>query len=758
MSILRTIADRIKGEDLHQKLNRNAEGSVCEASTAALIRKAGADGAVLLKNEANALPLQPGEKVAVFGRCQRHWFFVGYGSGGNVLAEHRIDLIRGLEEDGAVLDPELRDRYTAWCEKNPLPEYEWAKWPFALPEMPVSREEIAAAAARAGTALIVIGRCAGEDMDMKPEKGSYYLTDAEESLLREVTYRFEKTVAVLNTGNLTDMEWLGRYPGVKAVLVCWLAGQEAGRSAADVLTGRVCPSGRLAASWARCDAYPGMDGFNAEGSVRYAEDVYMGYRFFDRDRSGLLYPFGYGLSYTAFTLTPGVFTRGDGTLRYTVTVKNTGACAGRETVQLYVRPPLDAPLTLTDYKKTGLLAPGEEETLTLTAEDALFASFDEAAHAFVLRAGEYRVLYGTDALTETEAGRFTLETDVTVKQCAPLADGSGFNAPAPYPKPDGPVTAEDVRTGRAAAEALIASLTDEELEYLSRGEGNMDSALGVSGNAGAMCGTTGSLRQKGLRPLITSDGPAGLRLNVHASLFPCGTLLACTFDDALAEDVLRCMGAEAKSIGADIVLGPGMNLQRNPLNGRNFEYYSEDPLLSGRMAAAAVNGIQSAGVAACPKHFCCNNKEHGRKYISSDVSERALRELYLKNFELCLTYSRPLTLMTSYNRINGATACYNYALVTGILRGEWSYDGLIMTDWWMIYERSPFFPELKNDPARIRAGVNVLMPGNRGRRDRAVHNAPDTLRALDKGTLSRAELERNALYVLKLMLALEHRE
>lgn len=752
---LRSLIDRIKGEDLRQKLNNTAQGSVCAAETAALIRCAGAEGAVLLKNENHALPLNPGAPVAVFGRAQIDWFFVGYGSGGNVLAEHRIALLDGLREDGVTPDSVLAERYLSWCARQKKKEYEWGEWPYSLPEMPLLPAEITAAAERAETAIVVIGRGAGEDLDLKDEPGSYRLREEEFSLLKLVCRAFKKTVAVLSVCNQIDLSRFSELPELAALLVCFPGGQEGGRSAADVLTGRVCPSGRLAATWAPLYAYPGTEDFLREGDISYTEDIRMGYRYFDTRREYILYPFGFGLSYTKFAYTPGGFSREEGRITFSAAVKNIGACAGKETLQLYIRPPMDAPLTLIDYQKTGLLAPGEEQTLTFTAEERLFAAFDEMQHAFVLRPGEYRVLWGTDALTEAEAGRFTLREEKRICQCRPLSDGSDFTPPAPFVKPAVPVTMADVYAGRATLEELAAALDEEELEYLSRGEGSMDSTLGVSGNAGAMGGTVASLREKGIRPLITSDGPSGLRLNVHASLFPCGTLLACTFNDALTETLLGRMGAEAKAVGADIVLGPGLNLQRSPLNGRNFEYFSEDPLVSGRMAAAAVRGLQSAGISACPKHFCCNNKEQGRKYISSDLSERALRELYLKSFEICLQYSEPLCLMTSYNRINGVSACYNYALVTGVLRREWGYRGLIMTDWWMIYEPSPYFPALKNNPARIRAGVNVLMPGNRSLNDRKVRNDPDTLAALRSGTLSRAELEHNALYVLRLQQRLD---
>jgi beta-glucosidase len=285
----------------------------------------------------------------------------------------------------------------------------------------------------------------------------------------------------------------------------------------------------------------------------------------------------------------------------------------------------------------------------------------------------------------------------------------------------------------------------------------MGSALGVAGNAGAFGGVIESLRQKGVAPVITSDGPAGLRLRKYAALIPCGTALACTWNTELVEALSAKVGEEMVHYGVDVQLSPGMNIHRNPLCGRNFEYFSEDPLLSGRMAAAVVRGVQRSGRSACPKHFACNNQETRRNTNDSRVSERALREIYLRNFEIVVREAHPLTIMTSYNKVNGVWSHYNYDLVTTILRKEWGYSGTVITDWWMQKSKSPEFPLLKNNAYRVRAQVDVLMPGDFGHMAKG-YKADSSLRKTLglEGGITKAELQRTAKNVLSLVLKLKY--
>lgn len=310
------------------------------------------------------------------------------------------------------------------------------------------------------------------------------------------------------------------------------------------------------------------------------------------------------------------------------------------------------------------------------------------------------------------------------------------------------ITFQDVVSGKNTLEEFVATLSLDELEALSRGDYTMDSNLGAAGNAGAFAGVLKSLRDKGVPPVITTDGPSGIRLSAKCSLIPIGTLLACSFDTALVEEVYGAVAAEMAQRGSDVLLAPGMNIHRNPLCGRNFEYYSEDPYVSGKIASAAVRGIQSLGASACPKHFACNNQEFARTKNDSRVSERALREIYLKGFEICVKEAKPKNIMTSYNKINGVYNHYNYELCTDILRKEWHYEGNVMTDWWMQKGRSPEFPSIRDNAYRVRAQVDVLMPGGK----RSGRRKPDgtLLESLgDRDGITLAELQRTAVNVLR---------
>ena len=208
--------------------------------------------------------------------------------------------------------------------------------------------------------------------------------------------------------------------------------------------------------------------------------------------------------------------------------------------------------------------------------------------------------------------------------------------------------------------------------------------------------------------------------------------------------------------GSDILLAPGMNIHRDPLAGRNFEYFSEDPLLTGKIAAAYITGVQSSGASACPKHFACNNQERLRIYNDSRLSERALREIYLKGFRIAVTEGKPLNIMTSYNKINGVWGHYNYDLCTTVLRGEWGYDGCVMTDWWMRYAKSPEFPGVRDNAYRVRAQVDVLMPG--GKRT-GKHRPDGTLTASlgKEGGMTRGELVRTAANVIRMLSRLKNK-
>ena len=760
--------DAVMGNGLMQEETTAGGERYVTPGIGELIRQAGAESCVLLKNT-GVLPLTKDKEIAVFGRCQLDWFYVGYGSGGDVNAPYTVNLLDGLQNAGVPVNPEVRRAYETWTrqEKNIADHGWWGHWPMNYPEMPLETGLVTDAAKRSDTALVVIGRAAGEDRENTLTKGSYYLTDAERSMLDAVTGAFSRVVIVMNIGSIMDMAWAEEYGDrLSAILIVWQGGMESGNAAADVLTGAVSPCGRLSDTIARrYRDYPSSANFGGKAFNEYAEGIYVGYRYFDRHPEKVLYPFGCGLSYTSFSLTPVRLERTGAGVEAAVAVTNTGSVPGKEVVPLWCSAPegrLDKPLrVLTAFGKTKTLAPGESETLLLRCEDKCFASYDEYLCRFVLEPGDYRFAAGEVAL-----GSLTLAQEVTVEQCQPLCRSSaGLRArilgrlPREIPASGSEeITLSDVRAGRSSLDAFVASLSDGELEALSRGHGMMNSALGVAGNAGAFGGVTESLRKKGVPPIITSDGPAGLRLRKYAALLPCGTAMACTWNTALAEALSAKVGQEMDHYGVDVLLGPGMNLHRNPLCGRNFEYFSEDPLLSGKMAAAEVRGVQSAGKAACPKHFACNNQEVLRNTNDSRVSERALREIYLRNFEIVVREAKPLTLMTSYNKVNGVWSHYNYDLVTTVLRGEWGYTGCVITDWWMRRAKSPEFPALRDNSYRVRAQVDVLMPGDMGHMAKEYRSDGTLLETLGQPEgITRGELQRTAENVLRLALAL-HKE
>ena len=763
-----------------------------EISTAA--RKAAAEGCILLKNN-GVLPLQQ-TGIAVFGRCQLDWFFVGYGSGGDVHPPYRVNLMDGLRSCGIPCDEIVFDAYKAWTseEEHKADHGWWGHWPMSHPEMPLDPQFVREAAQRQETAIVVIGRAAGEDRENTLTKGSYYLTDEETTMLDTVSSAFANTVVILNIGSVMDMAWIERYEDrLSAVLIAWQGGMESGNAAADVLTGAVNPSGRLPDTIARCyEDYPSSANFGGEEYNCYAEDIYVGYRYFETfAKDKVLYPFGYGLSYTSFEskLLKQEYTAG--TYKTMVQVTNTGIYSGKETVMLWCSAPQGklgkAAKILAAYGKTKLLEPGESETLVLSFDEKTMASFDDSGktgypEAFVLEAGTYDLFLGSDIV-----GTIDIPETKVVEQCKPVCSVKEPFERLVARKANGmfsmdkemlargkellrsrileqmpqeiPVTGDlgyklsDVADNTISIEQFIAQLNDKELEALTRGEGRMNSALGDSGNAGAFGGILDSLREKGVPPIITADGPSGLRLRKFCSLLPSGTVLASTWNDALVEELFTHVSREMVKRKLDVILSPGMNIHRNPLCGRNFEYFSEDPLLCGKIAAAVVRGIQSEGVSACPKHFACNNQETKRNINDSRVSHRALREIYLRCFEIVVKEAKPDTIMTSYNKINGVWSHYNYDLVSTVLRDEWEFEGTVVTDWWMRKSKSPEFPSICDNAYRVRAQVDVLMPGNMGHLHKSYHSDGTLLKTLGKPDgIQRAELQRTARNVLQLAL------
>ena len=751
---------------MSQQTSRRSRTDRCPALDPALARSArrlAAEGATLLRNDAGAdgvrpLPLTGGESVALLGRGQLDWIAVGYGSGGDVNAPYVTNLLDCLAEVGVQADGELASLYRAWCAAHPVdPGEVWGQWPLSFPEMELAQPALEAAARRCRSAVVVIGRAAGEDRESLLEAGSYYLTEVERSLLERARGAFERVIAVVVTGNVMDLSWAEEL-GVDALLLAWCGGMEGARAIARVLAGDDEPGGRLTSTIAyRYEDYPSAGNFGDPEAADYVEDIYVGYRYFETfDPEAVQYPFGFGLGYGTHEITAGPPVLNEHDVTVAVRARSTGERASSAVVQLYVSKPcvpLGNPVReLVAFARTPLLAPGQTWEGELRVPLCALASYDDSGatgqrSAWVLQGGSYAFHVGADVRSAEPVGAVEVSATRVLAQleqaCAPdpahplrrmtrTVGDDGARAlgwedapvsevdlrerildrlPTAVPAVDGGVRFQQVVAGERSLDDLLASLDTEALARLTYGDTEMDSSYGPPGNAGALGGVNEVLRAVGIPAAITTDGPSGLRLAATASLLPCGTALASTWDPEAVGELATLHGQEMIRLGSDILLSPGMNIHRDPLCGRNFEYFSEDPLLTGAMGAAVVVGVQSTGRSACPKHFAANNQETNRIHTDSRVSERALREIYLRAFEHVVRQARPDVIMTSYNKVNGVWSHYGYDLVTTVLRGEWGYEGLVITDWWMRMASSPEFPTIHDSGYRVRSGVDVLMPG-----------------------------------------------
>ena len=733
-------------------------------------RQAAAEGMVLLKNN-GALPLRPGARVALLGLGARHPIKGGTGSG-DVNSRDVISVDQGLREAGfEVVNTDYLDEYDRiyaenrqkWTEDivaEAGPERSWGKLYDAHVRMTCPLPQIALPEkgwAEAEALIYVLSRTSGEGADRRDAPGDYYLTAAENDELAALCAWGKPVVVLLNVGGVIDLSFLDTLP-IAGLVLMGQAGCDSGRAAADILSGAVNPSGRLTDSWAyRYEDYPSSRDFSfRNGNLKeeyYTDGLYVGYRYFDAFGVRPRYPFGYGLSYTRFEQQAEALILSEREVSLTVRVRNAGGAAGRQVVQLYAAcPAAEQPKEfkrLIAFGKTGLLAPGAEEVLTLRFDIAFLASYRPGYAAWFLERGDYVLLLAENAAECTAVGKLTLGETANICQVSNICDQvdalKEIEPPAenraawdaylaeisrgvPSVALDQSISLPEPRMAAAApsdqARQILARLTEDEKIRLCVGAPSAMSgeAIGEAGNAvpGA-AGETVSVPEKGLPAMVLADGPAGLRMQkcyeidpatglIHrldrfssllnrffgvmeyhagyerryqfATAIPVGTLLAQSFDPAMLERVGGLIADEMRRFGVTVWLAPGMNIHRNPLCGRNFEYFSEDPLVSGLMAAAITRGVQrKPGACVTIKHFACNNQEDNRMGVSAVISERALREIYLKGFEIAVKTSQPLSIMTSYNRVNGVHTVNSYDLCTKVARQEWGFGGFIMTDW-----------------------------------------------------------------------------
>ncbi len=769
---------------------------------AEISRTVAAEGCVLLKNEGDVLPLKAGQTVSVFGRIYNHYHRSGTGSGGAIRVPYETNPIDALRADGRVkINEKLDAVYKSWISENPFDYgHGWATEPWCQVEMPLDDATVADAAAESDVALIFIGRLAGEDKDNNRGEGSYLLTAEEVDMIRKVTAHFDKVVAVLNVGNIINTGWVEEY-GINSLLYIWQGGQEGGNAAADVLLGDVNPSGKLFDTVAKeISDYPSDSNFGDRTRVFYSEDIYVGYRYFETvapDR--VVYPFGFGLSYTTFRLNTLDVTDANGKITARVEVTNTGLVAGREVVEVYYGAPqglLGRPVKeLAAFAKTKLLAAGESEVLVLSFDIDDMAAYDDGGvtgnkSCYVLEAGDYSIYVGTDVRTAERKFIYTISEPVVTRELTaavmpitpynrmhPVATESGFEMkyePTPlrdydlyermaanrpddieYTGDKGYIL-DDVRTGKCTMEQFIAQLDDFDLCCMARGEGMCSPK--VTGTGSAFAGVTEKLMRFGIPVVCSSDGPSGLRMpgKVKATCMPGGAAVAATWDVDLIERMYELEGVEMYGHKVDTLLGPGINIHRHPLNGRNFEYFSEDPLLTGKLASAICRALEKSGVTATIKHLYGNSQENGRHTSSSVISERAAREIYLRAFEIAVKEGGATAIMTSYNAINETWAAGYYDLNTTVLRGDWGYTGMVMSDWWT-HINEECQPETKTDLARmIRAQNDVYMVCSNAA---ANHQRDNLAEGLANGIVTRGELQRSAMNVCRYAMhvpAFEH--
>ena len=839
---------------IHYHANPSPEVTASERSHSDSVRRIAGECMVLLEND-GVLPLSGPQKVALYGNGARATVKGGTGSG-EVNSRYSVSVEQGLEEAGfeittkqwlAEQDRVIQEEFGAYmadvhqrAEAMGIPDFFVMFNEHFIPKALAPFQQ-----AEGDLAIYVLGRNSGEGSDRYAEEGDYELTQAEVALLTALGRSYKKVIVLLNLGGVINAATLKAIPGISAMLLISQSGNMGGHIVADVLLGKSIPSGRLTDTWAeKYMDYPSSATFSHNNGnwndEYYTDGIFVGYRYFDTFNVKPLYPFGYGLNYTTFTMETLGASADEKQVSVTVKVTNTGAFSGREVVQVYGSAPragLEKPMqVLCGFGKTRLLQPGQCQELKVSFDLTNLESYDPAKAAYVLEAGEYVIRVGVNSRNTHVAALVRLDETVETKKvknicpldeefeeiscagvecwkpenedaekaAAPVFAISAAKVPtvtieyAGEPESFAPsgtdhmITLEEVRDGKYTMEQLVSQLSVEEMaEWCVGAARDNENVIGSASKAvpGAAGETSLALAYRGVRDMINADGPAGLRLIPHfrtdaeGKLLPGGSaiggmaedfapkqegdvdyyqyctaipiawLLASSWDLELIEKCGDIVGAEMETFGVRVWLAPGMNIHRNPLCGRNFEYYSEDPLLSGLCAAADVRGVQKhPGVGTSIKHYFANNQEDNRMYCNAHIKERAIREIYLRNFGVCIEASQPMTIMTSYNLINGIHAANCYDSITCYAREECGFQGYVMTDWFTsnakvsgaLAKPNPKY-SCSSSPLCIYAGNDVQMPGSEG-------NIEDIITAVKDGSLKLGYLQRSAAKLLEVDL------
>ncbi|MBQ6465609.1 MAG: glycoside hydrolase family 3 C-terminal domain-containing protein [Oscillospiraceae bacterium] len=787
-----------------------------------IMRRLGAGCAVLLKAD-GAFPLAGPCRLALFGSGARRTIKGGTGSG-EVNSRFFVTVEQGLEAAGFTITSKVwmddydslyasaRRDFVRSLKRQAREHHTLAVLESMGAVMPEPEHNIPLWG-KGEAAVYVLSRVSGEGSDRRAVPGDILLSETEKRDILALSARYEKFLLALNVGGPVD---LSPVMEVGNILLLSQLGVETGDILADIILGKSAPSGRLTTTWSAWEDYPSVGSFGEKDDTRYREGVYVGYRYFDSVGKKALFPFGFGLSYTEFSLAAGEAAEENGRVTLKCAVKNTGRFPGREVVQLYVSAPqgkLDKPYqTLAAFEKTSELQPGQAQELTLSFDLRELASYDEAHANWILEPGDYVLRLGRSSADTEATAVLRLDGEAVVRQVKNCLGRPDFTDWKPEARPAEtlpelpvlPVSAAAFETERVdyapagEIDPEIEALSDVELCLLSIGAFKLKGSLSVIGEASqsvaGAAGETVRLKDRGIPAMVMADGPAGLRLSrqyirdetgaravdggmlesmrelmpapaafamklldgrkkTKSEIFeqfctaiPIGTALAQSWDLAFAELCGDVVGDEMERFGVHLWLAPALNIHRDVRCGRNFEYFSEDPLIAGRFAAALTRGVQKhPGCAATVKHFAANNQETNRYNNNSQVSERAMREIYLRGFEIAVRESQPHALMTSYNLLNGVHTSERRDLIEDVLRAEFGYEGIVMTDWILVYLNGRDSKYAAPNAARIAAAGNDLtMPGGR-------NDLKAMLRGLLKeGLVDRRQLEINATRIARM--------
>lgn len=822
-------------------------GTISEETTiqaTELVEEIAEEGIVLLKNEGNELPLNDTEKLNIFGWASTNPCYGGTGSGSLSDAYEKVTLLQGIENAGFKVNTELSDFYVDYCEERPEVAMFSQDWTFPEPPAETYSDELLENAKQfSDTALVVITRVGGEGADLPTdvskvtytdnsknykdfEEGEHYLqlSQTEKNMLDMVCGNFKDVIVIYNGANAMELGFLNDYEEIKGALWCPGTGQSGFNALGKILKGEVNPSGKTSdtfvadltstPTWNNFGSffYDNADEFIMENVgftgqkeiltpnfVHYAEGIYVGYRFWetaaeegliDYEKS-VLYPFGYGLSYTTFTQKMSSLAESNGTIAFDVTVTNTGDVAGKDVVEVYYNPPYTnggiekASANLIAFEKTKLLEPGESETITIAFRAEDMASYDyQGAKAYVLEKGDYEISIREDSHHVIDTQSFTVGETITYDgehirstdqaevtnqfesargefEVLSRADGfanykeasskpsslsmteeqkklfinNGNYEPKDYNNEEDEMPESGKNNGLKLADLRGLDYDDpkwdELLEQLTVAD--MDQMIALGGYQTAAVSSIDKVQT------IDCDGPASINNNFTGTGsvgFPSTVMLASSWNKDLAKAFGESIGKMADEMGVSGWYAPAMNTHRSAFAGRNFEYYSEDGLLSGKMAASAIQGAKEHGVYAYIKHFALNDQETNRNsMICTWADEQAIREIYLKPFEISVKEGKAGAVMSAFNYIGGEWAGGCNALCNTVLRDEWGFRGFVLTDYFGIYG-------CMNADQAIRNGTDCMLVAY----DTDTNHVTDTESAT--GVLAMRTASKNILYTV----------